>query len=136
MDDSKWERWGNLGAIFFVVCTAISFALPGNPPKTSDSTTKIVDFLSDKGDQLRWSGYIGALGILGLFWWLGSVWRLLRRADGGTPRLAVTAVASATFAATLATLAGVMLAALPIIGARTLGPSGSRIFYIMTTNIG
>jgi len=136
MDDSKWERWANLGGVFFVVCAAISFLLPGSPPKTSDSATKIADFLADKGDQVRWSGYIGALGVIGLFWWLGSVWRLLRRADGGTPRLAVMAVAAATFAAALATLSGVMLGALPIIGARTLNPAEARLFYIIATNVG
>jgi hypothetical protein len=134
MDDSKWERWGALGGVLFAVLVAISAILPGSPAKTSDSATKILKFLNDNGDELRWSGYIGAVALIPLFWWLGSVWRLMRRAEG-TPRLAVMAISGAVFAAAMATIGGVMLGALPIIGTRTLGPGGARIFYIISTDI-
>jgi hypothetical protein len=136
MDDSKWERRANLGGIFFVVCVAISALLPGSPPKTSDTGSKIANFLADKSSELRWSAFIGGLAVLGLFWWLGSVYRLIRRAEGGSPRLAVIAVASAVFASVLAAIGGIMLGALPIVGARVLGPTGGRIFYIISTNLG
>ena len=115
---------------------AITAFLPGNPPKTSDSSSKIANFIIDKGKELRWSAFIGGLAVLGLFWWLGSVYRFLRRAEGGSPRLAVVAVAGAVFASTLATIAGIMLGALPIAGVNNLGANGSRIFYIISTNLG
>ncbi len=134
MDDRKWERWGALGGILFVVLVAVSAILPGSPPKTSDSAAKIVDFFRDNEGEIRWAGYIGAVAVIPLFWWLGSVWRLTRRAEG-TPRLTVMAVGGAVFATAMATVGGVMLSAVPIIGVRTLGPNGARIFYIISTNL-
>ena len=61
MDDSKWERWGALGGILFVIMVLVSVFLPGSPPKTSDSAAKIVKFFADNGDEIRWAGYIGLL---------------------------------------------------------------------------
>ncbi|MEX1008282.1 MAG: hypothetical protein WD271_10620 [Acidimicrobiia bacterium] len=135
MDDSKWERWGALGGILFAVLVAITFFLPGSPPKTSDSATKIAKFIADKDDALRWSGYIGAVAVIPLYWWLGSVWRLMRRSEGGSPRLAVAALSGAVFASVLATIGGVTLAVLPIVGVRTLGTGGARTFYLLSTNL-
>src|ERR1700704_4099555 len=88
MDDSKWERWSALGGILFVVLILVSAFLPGSPPKTSDSAAKIAKFVVDKHDELRWAAYLGALAAVPLFWFAGAVWRLLRRAEGGEPRLA------------------------------------------------
>jgi len=38
MDDSKWERWGALGGILFVVMVVVAAFLPGSPPTTNDPT--------------------------------------------------------------------------------------------------
>ena len=137
MDDSKWERWGGLGGILFVVLIAVSAFLPGSPPKTSDSATKIATFVNDNRDGIRWASFVGALGTIALFWFLGSVWRVLRRAEGGSPRLAVMAVLGAAFAATMAAVGGIVLSAVGIVGVNGAGgPTGTRFFYIMATNIG
>jgi hypothetical protein len=135
MNDRKWERWGALGGVLFVVLAAISAFLPGSPPMTSDSAKKISDFFVDHGDEVRWAGYIGALAVIPFFWWLGSVWRMLRRAEGGSPRLTVMATTSAAFATVLAVIGGVILSAVPIIGIRALGLSGARTFYVISTNL-
>ena len=95
MNDRNWERWGALGGILFVVLVVISAILPGSPPMTSDSAKKIADFVVDHDDEVRWAGYIGTLAVIPFFWWLGSVWRLLRRGEGGSPRLAVMAILGA-----------------------------------------
>ncbi len=137
MDDSKWERWGGLGGILFVVLIAVSAFLPGSPPKTSDSATKIAKFVGDNGDALRWASFLGAIGTIGLFWFLGSVWRVLRRAEGGNPRLAVMAVLGATFAAVMGAIGAIMLAAVAIVGVGGAGGNtGIRFFYILSTNLG
>ena len=62
MDDSKWERWGALGGILFVIMVLVSVFLPGSPPKTSDSAAKIVKFFADNGDEIRWAAYIAVSG--------------------------------------------------------------------------
>jgi len=136
MDDSKWERWGALGGILFVVMVLVSVLLPGSPPNTSDSAAKIVKFFADNGDEIRWGGYIGLLATIPLFWWLSSVWRLMRRGEGGSPRLTVIALAGAVFAAVTAAVAAVILAVVPIVGVKTVGPSAARFFYILSANLG
>ena len=135
MDDSKWERWSALGGIIFAVLIAVCGFLPGSPPKTSDSAAKIVKFITDKGDELRYAAYLGGVAIVALFWWLGGVWRLMRAHEGSSPRLAVVATSGAIFAAVCATLGGVILGMMPIVGVQALGPQGTRVFYVMATNI-
>jgi hypothetical protein len=136
VDDSKWERWGALGGILFAVLIAASAILPGSPPKTSDSGTKIAKFFADNNGAIRWSAYIGALGVLAVFWWMGSVWRVMRRAEGGSPRLAVVALSGAVFASVMATVGAIILAVVAIEGAKKVDKSGLiRFFYILSSNI-
>ena len=135
MDDRNWERWGALGGILFVVLVAITAILPGYPPKTGDSARKIADFIGDNGNEIRWAAFTGGLAVIALFWWLGSVWRLMRRGEGGSPRLAVTAFAGAVFAAVMATIGAVSLAVIPVIGTHTFEHAQIRYFYILSTNI-
>jgi len=134
MDDSKWERWGALGGILFVVLVVVSAFLPGSPPKTSDSTAEMVKFVADKGDQLRCAGYLGAVAIVPFFWFIGSLWRLLRRDEGGAPRLAVMAALGGAFAATVGAVGGIVLALLPMVRS-SLTPGLLRVLYILSTNI-
>jgi hypothetical protein len=137
MEDSKWERWSALGGILFVILILVSAFIPGSPPKTSDSTAKIAKFIADKPDEVRWAGYIGAIATFGLFWFLGAVWRILRRAEGGNPRLTVVAVAGALFATVMGALGGIVLGVLGIVGVTgSGGQAGTRFFYILATNLG
>jgi hypothetical protein len=135
MEDRNWERWGALGGILFVVLVAVTAILPGYPPKTGDSAAKIADFIGDNGNKIRWAATTGGLAVIALFWWLGSVWRLMRRGEGGSPRLAVTAFAGAVFAAVMATIGAVSLAVIPVIGTRTFPPAQIRYFYILSSNL-
>ena len=136
MEDAKWERWSALGGIVFVVLLLVAGLLPGSPAKTGDSATKIANFVTDKSDELRWAGYIGALAAVAFFWFLGGVWRVLRRAEGGNPRLTVVAVSGAVFATVMATIGGIGLGVLGITGvAGTGGKNTTRFVYILTTNL-
>jgi len=135
MDDRNWERWGALGGILFVVLVAITAILPGYPPKTGDSARAIADFIGDNGNKIRWAATTGGLAVIALFWWLGSVWRLMRQGEGGSPRLTVTAMAGAVFAAVMATIGAVSLAVIPVIGTHTFGASQIRYFYILSADI-
>jgi hypothetical protein len=137
MDDSKWERWSALGGILFVVLILVAVFLPGSPPKPSDSAVKMAKFVHDNADQIRWAGYVGALGAVAILWWLGAVWRILRRAEGGRPRLAMVAVTGGVFAALSATLSGVLLGVVAIVGVGgSGGTTGTRFFYLLSTSIG
>src|SRR4029079_6455408 len=136
VDDRNWERWGALGGILFVVLVAITAALTGYPPKTGDSAAKIADFIGDNGNKIRWAATTGGLANIALFWWLGSVWRLMRRGEGGSPRLAVTALGGAVFAAVTAAIAAVILSVIPLVGLDSVGASAARFFYVLSANLG
>jgi len=135
MEDRNWESWGALGGILFVALVAITALLPGYPPKTGDSARKITDFITDNGDEIQWAATTGGLAVIALFWWLGSVWRLMRRGEGGSPRLTVVAFAGAVFAAVMATIGAVSLAVIPVIGTHTFANSQVRYFYILSTDL-
>ena len=134
MDDSRWERWGALGGIVFAILTVAAALLPGSPPNTSDSTADMVKFVVDKGDEIRIAGYLGAIAVLPFFWFLGSLWRLLRRDEGGAPRLAVMAALGGVFAAVVAALGGIMLALLVLVRS-SLTPGLLRTLYVLASNV-
>ena len=73
------------GVVAVVLIAGQRSCCPGSPPKPDDSATKIAKFLVDKSDQIRWAGFLGVLGSIVLLGWLGAVWRLMRRAEGGDP---------------------------------------------------
>jgi len=136
VEDSKWERWSALGGILFVILILVAAFIPGTPPKTSDSTAKIANFINDKNDEIRWAGYIGALASVAMLWFLGAVWRVLRRAEGGSPRLTVVAVSGAIFATVMGAIGGIVLSVVAIAGvAGSGGKTGTRFMYILSTNL-
>ncbi len=134
MDDSKWERWSALGGVLFVVTVLVAAFISGSPPKTSDSAVKIAKYVADNDDGLRWAGYLSALAALPFLWFMGAIWRMLRRAEGGSPRLAVVAVAGAVFSGAMSVVAAVILSTMAVYGARNLG-TGNRFFYLLSTSM-
>jgi hypothetical protein len=133
VDDSSWERVANWGGILFVVMVVVSVVLAGSPPKLTDTPAKIAKYFVDHGDDIKWSGYVGALSTVFLFWWLGSVWRFLRRAEGAVPRLAVAAVAGAVFGAVMAGASGLVSNAIALRGVvGSGGASGTKFFFTLS----
>jgi hypothetical protein len=136
MDDSKWERWSALGGVVFVLLTLVSGFLPGSPPKPSDTPAKIAHFIADKGKEVRWAAFLGGLAVLALFWFAGAVWRFLRRAEGGNPRLTVVAILGASFAAVMSAVGGIILAVMGRVGVGGLGGAvASRTFYVLSFDL-
>ena len=136
MNDTQRDRGLALAGIVFVVLILIAGFLPGSPPKPEDSAAKIAKFVVDKGDELRWSGLVGTLGAIVLLAWLGAVWRLMRRAEGGVPRLAVGAALGAGFAAALFTVAGVIMSTVATVGVPSVGVQRTRFFYLLFNALG
>jgi hypothetical protein len=133
VDDAKWERWANLGGILFAVLVVASVILGGSPPKTSDSPAKIAKYFVDHQDDIKWACFVGALATIPLFFWMGSVWRLHRRAEGGAPRLGVVALAGLVVGAVLAGAAGLISSAMALRGvAGTGGAAATKFFYTLS----
>jgi hypothetical protein len=121
VEEAKWERWSALGALGFVVLVIVIAVLPGSLPKPSDSSAKIGTFIVDNSKELRWSAVIGLLATAVFFWWAGAVWRLVRRGEGGSPRLAVVGLAGLDFASRLLGVGTIILATTAIAAAPTGG---------------
>ena len=136
MNGRNSERSLALAGIVAVVIIVISAVLPGSPPKPDDSAAKIAKFLVDNGDQIRWGGFLGVLGSIVLLAWIGAVWRLMRRAEGGTPLLVVGAALGAAMAGALLNAGGVLLSAMVIVGPGTMGAANTRTLYLLSYDLG
>lgn len=135
MDERGSERSLALAGVVGVVLLAVSALIQGSLPKPDDSAAKIAKFLVDKVDEIRWAGFIGALGSIVLLGWLGAVWRLMRRAEGGEPMFAVVATGGAVFAIAVVNVSAVLLSVMAIVGPQALGASQTRTLYLLTNNL-
>lgn len=134
MDEHGSERSLALAGIVGVVLLAASALIQGSLPKPDDPVGKIAKFLVDKGDEIRWAGFVGALGSIVLLGWLGAVWRLMRRTEGGEPMFAVAAAGGAVFAVAVINVSAVLLSVMAIVGPAALG-TDTRALYLFTNNL-
>jgi hypothetical protein len=91
-DSAKWERYGALGGILFVVLVIVSIVVTGSMPNSSDSASKILKSFQDHKNGIKIGAFIGGLAAIPLLWWAGSLYARMRRAEGGQTRLALIAV--------------------------------------------
>jgi hypothetical protein len=127
MDEAKFEKWGSLSGLVFVVLGLIGAFIAGSPPKVSDKDAKIVEFVVDNQDALKISSYLAGLGLLFFLFFLGVVWTRLHRAEGGNGRLAGTSAMAG-----VATVA-IAAAGFGISAYGALHPDSSPFTYRLTT---
>jgi hypothetical protein len=70
-----------------------------------------------------------------LLGWLGAVWRLMRRAEGGEPMFAVAAAGGAVFALVAVNVGAVLLSVMAIEGPQVLGANQTSTLYLFTNNL-
>ena len=132
MDDKKWEKWAVLGGIAFVILNVIGVILQGTPPKSGDSNAKVLAWFNDKESGIRTGALLGALSLIVIIFWFGSLWRRMAKAEGNNHRLSVVSLVGLTgsgalFAAATAVLATVALRVADV------GEVEARFFYTMST---
>jgi hypothetical protein len=130
MDEARWARYAALGGIWFVVLNVIGTFLPGAPPKTTDSALKIAKYFHDHQRGIRVGTLLLGLGLIGLFWWFGSLWRHMVDAEDGRARMAVVALIGLGVAAGLALMSGVVSSTVAL-QLTSLG-TGVKFFYVMS----
>lgn len=107
MGETKYEKWGALAGIEFVVLILVGAFIGGTPPKLSDSAEKITKYYADNQDALKVGNVLAGLSLIAFLWFLGTLFGRLRRAEGGSGRVsgialtggvAVTAIAAVAYA--------------------------------------
>jgi hypothetical protein len=131
MEDAKWERYAALGGFAFVVLNVVGAFLPGAPPAIDDSVKKITAYFNDHADAIKAGQMLAGIGTIGLLWWLGSLWRMMCRAENERPRLAIVAAISLVGAGTLALVGGIFTAEAAV-HIDTL-KEGSTLFFDLAT---
>lgn len=110
-DDAKWQRYGFLAGVVFVVLVLAATFVPGTPPVRDASTDDIVKFFVDNDSGIRLAAILFGFALIFGLWWLGSFWRVISRLEANGPRLAF--IAAAAFIASGA-VAGVAQAVLTV----------------------
>lgn len=127
MDDKTWERYGALGGVWFVVLAVIGGLFAGSTPSRSDSAADIAKYYTDNDTGLQVGAFLGALGVIGLVWWFGTLWRSMADAEGGTPRVSIIALIGFVLSVVAALAAFIIdagtAAAIDVAG------EGSKIFF-------
>ena len=128
MSLSRWERWAPATGVVFVVLFIIAFFLGGQPPKPNDPIAKITTFIVDHRRKLQATAYLGGIGTIFFFWFLGSFRDVLAKAEGGTGRLTSILFSSGVIIVGIATLSLGMLATMAFKPAIT-GDGGVRVLF-------
>ena len=129
MDDARWERYAAVGGIVFVVLNVIGPLLPGAPPAFDASAAKITRYFQDHTGAIEAAQIFLGVGVIGLVWWFGSLWRMMVRAEDGRPRMAIVALLGLAAAVGLVLLSGA-LTSTTALRIDDVG-GGSRLFYVL-----
>lgn len=135
MDESKWERWGALGGVLFVVLVIASIVATGGNAKPSDSPSKILKYFSDNKDGIKVSAYLSVLASVPIIWWAGSLWARLHRVGDRHNRLAVIAVLGLLIAG-VGNLTQNAVSAGVALDLRSVGASEAKFFYVLSGAFG
>jgi hypothetical protein len=90
MSDSRWDRWGPIAGIAFVILLFVGLTLAVNDlPNGDDSAAKITSFYNDSGDRAKViiGSYLMVLGGVFFLWFLASLRVRLLAAEGVPGRL-------------------------------------------------
>jgi hypothetical protein len=90
VNDTKWEQYGALAGLVFVVLVVVGALIPGAPPSPDDSVREIGDYYTDHTGAIKAGAFLTGLAAVAFLWFLGSLWSTLRRSDD-TRRLATIA---------------------------------------------
>jgi hypothetical protein len=108
--DSKWERYAVLGGFAFVILNVVGAFLPGSPPSSDDTPAEFVKYFKDHDSAIQAGQYLALVGTIGLAWWFGSLFRRMRAAEGGNPRLSVVALLGLALGGANAIMSGTITA--------------------------
>jgi hypothetical protein len=88
MVSGSWARYAPLSGVLAVAIVVVSVIVAGfDSVDSNDSVAKIVDFWKDNDSEQMTSAVLGAISMIPLLWFLGSLRSAFRAAEGETGRL-------------------------------------------------
>ena len=131
LDDKAWEKRAFLGGAIFVVLNVVGGILMGTLPQSGDTDEEVYAWFVDKESGIRTGTLLGAISIIALLLWFGSLWRRMSKAEEGNHRMAVVSLAGlvgggALFAASASVQSAVA------IQIDNLDPADVRFFWVLS----
>jgi hypothetical protein len=117
------------GATFFALMIVQANFRSGAPSAT-DSGEKIFGYVADHADRLQMGAVLLGLAMSAALVWLSGLFGALRRAEGGTPGVAVAALGGGVLAAASTVISALVEGTLAI-RIDDLGPEGARVWWTM-----
>ena len=118
------------GAVFFVLIAISASVLSNAPNPFSDSGQEILSYLARHHDRLQLSAALMALAMSTVLVWAAGLYRALRKAEGGSPGLALTAFGGAVLTAA-STVTYALIEGITATRFSDLGPAGARVLWTM-----
>lgn len=134
MDDARYERYALLGAPVFVVLAWMGAILPGSPPAPGDSAEDVLAYFKDNDTMVGLATFLAVLAAVALLFWAGTLWRRMRAAEGGNPRLTVVAGLGLLLSVAMALASGAVNGAIAL-QPDALGPDGAQVLYALSATL-
>ncbi|MEQ1873339.1 MAG: DUF4386 family protein [Ilumatobacteraceae bacterium] len=130
MDDKKWAKWATLGGVGFVILNVVGAIVMGQLPMKDDTNEEVLEWFVDKESGIRTAGFLGALSVILLVWWFGSLWRRMAQAETNQNRLSVMSLFGLASSGALFAGQAVMLSAVAM-RVDDMGPEGARFYFTL-----
>lgn len=131
MNDTKMVRMAALaGLAFFILIIVQGPVLAGGAPDGGASATKIFNYLKTHQGNFKAASVVYGFAMSAVLIWVSGAYRALRKSEGGSPGLAVTALGGVVLAAAMSVSAAALQAATAL-RVRDLQPSGARFFFTL-----
>jgi hypothetical protein len=135
MDDTKWERYGALGGIVFVLLVIASIVVVGGNAMASDSAAKILKYFRDNKDGIKVGAFLSVLASVPIIWWAGSLWARLHRMGDRHNRLALIAVLGLLIGGA-GNLTQTAVSAAVALQLPNIAPTTAKFFFILSLSFG
>ncbi|CAN5664667.1 hypothetical protein BH10ACT2_BH10ACT2_18070 [soil metagenome] len=122
-DDTKWQGYGLLAGVVFVIAQVVSIAVTGQPPARDASAEKIAEYFVKNDSGIKLSGILFGFSLIFGLLFLGSLWRVISHLESKGPRLAFVAAVGFVMSGLFAGGAQVMFIA-PALRVDTLSGAG------------
>ncbi len=123
-------RLAALGGVLFFVLVVINSNQLSGAPSASDSGQETFDYLARHHGRFQIGAVLWGFAMAGALLWLSGLFRALRRAEGGTPGLALVALGGGVLAAAT-TLTGALIEGTMAARVSDLGPSVVTSFWTL-----